>query len=134
MTRSRFHPFSSYNFNEDFEMDLDVNESDEDEDEEDCIVFDEDILRRLKSNDPAISALEINLGGLEMFDALSIDWKLEGGAIAENTHLSRCLHIIMIQRAMKMQQQMQNHFTVHSPRTGLSRTLVWMVVQLMLEI
>ena len=116
MTRSRFHPFSSYNFNEDFEMDLDVNESDEDEDEEDCIVFDEDILRRLKSNDPAISALEINLGGLEMFDALSIDWEVEGGAISENTH------IIMIQRAMKMQQQMQNHFTVHSPRTGLSRT------------
>ena len=72
------------------EMDGEEEDSDYDEeesdDESDWIDFDEDILRRLKDNDPTVFSLSVMCSG-EGFNALSIDWKLEGGAIAENTHL-----------------------------------------------
>ena len=72
------------------EMDGEEEDSDYDEEESDdesgWIDFDEDILRRLKDNDPTVFSLSVMCSG-EGFNALSIDWKLEGGAIAENTHL-----------------------------------------------
>ena len=72
------------------EMDGEEEDSDYDEeesdDESDWIDFDEDILRRLKDNDPTVFSLSVMCSG-EGFNALSIDWKLEGGAIAENMHL-----------------------------------------------
>ena len=75
---------------DDHDSDYDEEESD-DEDwriGEDWIDIDEDILRRLKENDPTIAALSLSMGtAAGVFDALSIDWELEGGAVAENTHL-----------------------------------------------
>ena len=44
---------------------------------------DEDILIRLKRNDPTLNQLEVSLDERDQF----IDWEKEGRAISENTHI-----------------------------------------------
>ena len=97
------------------EMDVEEEDSDyveeESDDESDWIDFDEDILRRLKDNDPTISELSLNMGTTaaenRLFDALSIDWELEGGAIAENTHL-KSLSIDSLNESMEFEQRVED--------------------------
>ena len=93
--------------NDNVEMDLDENDYDYYESDEDphWIVFDEDVLRRLKSNDPAISALEITVDD-GRFNGLEIDWEVEGGAFAENTHLtSLCIYQTTFQQEVAAENE-----------------------------
>ena len=75
--------------NMDINNDSDESSGESDDEADENSLSDEDILRRL--NDPTIEAMRLAMGTTaaenRLFDALSIDWELEGGAIAENTHL-----------------------------------------------
>ena len=55
-----------------------------------------------------------------VFDALSIDWELESGAVAENTHRKSPSNLA---QEMNMQQQMQKHLRSLSKNNPLSNHL-----------
>ena len=66
---------------------------DESDDEEDIKYalsdFSEDILLRLKQNDPKVVGLDVCFGDPQFHEKLThtIDWPRDGSAIADNTHL-----------------------------------------------
>ena len=68
----------------------DDNESESDDDE-DYYELDEDIMRRLKDNDPDVHNIEVHFSpdDEDVFDATTLDWEKDGVAIAENTHLKK---------------------------------------------
>jgi len=52
-------------------------------DDDEWMKVDEDILLRLKRNDPTLNQLEVSLDERDQF----VDWEKEGRAISENTHI-----------------------------------------------
>ena len=71
-------------------------DSDIEDDELEVHELDKDIFERLEKNDPAVAILSIDLNcnnDKSFFN--SIDWKVDGGCIANNTHIKRLnIHIV----------------------------------------
>ena len=88
-------------------------DSDIEDDELEVHELDKDILERLEKNDPAVAILSIDLNcnnDKSFFN--SIDWEVDGGCIANNTHIKRLnIHIvapgenyILVDKEMSYQQ------------------------------
>jgi len=87
------------------------------EDEVEVVDVDENVLQRLKQNDPTISGVHITLFTKEDKRCFnSIDWKEDGNFIANNTHLKK-LRVVLGQDK-SMRQQLQYFFSsIHQNRS-----------------
>ena len=87
------------------------------EDEVEVVDVDENVLQRLKQNDPTISGVHITLFTKEDKSCFnSIDWKEDGKCIANNTHLKK-LRVVLGQDK-SMRQQLQYFFSsIHQNRS-----------------
>ena len=83
---------------DDIDMNSDEdNDNNEEDSEDEPVELDNDIFERLKKNDPAVTILSIDLNcGRSYNDSKSffhsIDWKIDGGCIANNAQLKK-LHV-----------------------------------------
>ena len=57
--------------------------------EENVVGFNEDIFEMLKQDDPAITHVDIHLNCNDGYFFNSVDWKVDGDCIANNTHLKK---------------------------------------------
>ena len=87
------------------------------EDEVEVVDVDENVLQRLKQNDPTITGVHITLFTKEDKSCFnSIDWKEDGNCIANNTHLKKLR--VVLGRDKSMRQQLRYFFSsIHQNRS-----------------
>lgn len=73
------------NDNDTNEQNYDIMDEEDNDEEDERVYLNNETFERLKQNDPTITNLYVQYGGGSFFN--SIDWKKDGGCIANNTQL-----------------------------------------------